>query len=181
MTEAQRDAFRARVIVAMKKMPTEDYRAIRDMMQTEGGQIGSGTSERLLIEDERTVEIALTDAAGEATNVTAEIPKRPRFLGAAPAGVDLEKTGKAAAGDPGQNPGEHNRKAPRPGGQISRSSIWVEFGMTTEDLKKVPRTRSSRYWAPTRSSAPSLHIQCRCEGRSYEISVACAVNPMFDQ
>jgi hypothetical protein len=142
MTEAERDAFRVRVVAAMKKMPTEEYRAIRDMMQKEGGQIGLNI-ERLLTEDERTVEIALTDAAGEATNVTAEIPRRPRFLGAAPAEVDLGKAGttmslEAASKHAGleETLKGTTAKLRAEGFDFAQLDLG-ELGMTTEDLKKV--------------------------------------------
>jgi hypothetical protein len=58
------------------------------MMQTGEGQI-SRDIERLMSAKDRTVDLMIHDGAGRPLRVTAELPTRPRFLGAVPSDVAM--------------------------------------------------------------------------------------------
>jgi hypothetical protein len=94
LDNAARTAFRERLLAAIDKLPDADLKPLKKVMQAGEGQVSSDI-ERLMEADDRTVQIMLKDAQGGATSVTAELPKRPRFLGTVPSDVgtaDLAKT-----------------------------------------------------------------------------------------
>jgi hypothetical protein len=88
LDDAGRLALRDRILGVIDRLPEGDLRALKDMMQTGEGQV-SRDIERLMSAEDRTVDLMIHDGAGRPLRVTAELPTRPRFLGAVPSDVAM--------------------------------------------------------------------------------------------
>jgi hypothetical protein len=88
LDQVARAQVRDKLEAAIRNLPPKDLKPLKAMMQTKQGQI-SQDIERLMLNDDRSLQIMLKDADGGMSAVTAEVPTRPRFLGAVPEGVDI--------------------------------------------------------------------------------------------
>jgi hypothetical protein len=135
LDDPARELLHTQIWDAIGRLPEAERTSLKQLMQWGDGQISSDI-ERLLLADDRTVEILLKDAEGATLKVTAEVPKRPRFLGATPSDVDvtkLPKMGRAA------KTGETEDIAAklRDSGFDFTPLQLDELGMTADGLRKL--------------------------------------------
>jgi hypothetical protein len=118
LSDAARQALREKLMGAIGRLPESDLKGLKKMMQTGEGQIARDV-ERL----DNKVNLMIHDGSGKTVQVTADMPKRPRFLGAVPSNVATEDMAKSLAE---QHYG------------FGRLDLG-DLAMTREDLEKLAR------------------------------------------